>query len=129
MAGGDPPPANAACTTPPAAPTGLTAIGVDGPAIALAWTDKSAVEDGYEVQRSTDGATFSHLANLPANSTSYRDAAVASNTTYWYRVRAKKDGGPRTAPKTATAATPPPQPPTPPGPPPDPAGAAAFPSV
>src|SRR3989442_1105649 len=96
---------NTTCATPPAAPTGLTAIGVDGPAIALAWTDKSAVEDGYEVQRSTDGATFSHLANLPANSTSYRDAAVASNTTYWYRVRAKKDGGSSDVSNSASAAT------------------------
>jgi len=104
-AGGDSPPSNTACTTPPAAPTGLTATGVDGPAIALAWTDKSAVEDGYEVQRSTDGATFSHLANLPANSTSYRDAAVASNTTYWYRVRAKKDGGSSDVSNSASAAT------------------------
>ena len=57
------------------------------------------------MQRSTDGATFSHLANLPANSTSYRDAAVASNTTYWYRVRAKKDGGSSDVSNSASAAT------------------------
>ena len=91
--GGDSPPSNTDCTTPPAAPTGFTATGVDGPTIDLAWTDNTAVEDGYEMQRSTDGVTFSHLGDLPANNTSSHDGSVTSNTTYWYRVRAKKDGG------------------------------------
>lgn len=67
--GGESPPSNTGCTTPPAAPTGVTATGVDGPTIDLTWTDKAAAEDGYEVQRSTDGVTFSHLSNLPMSST------------------------------------------------------------
>src|SRR6266581_2007700 len=87
--GGDSPPSNSDCTTPPAAPTALTATGVDGPAIDLTWTDKSVVEDGYQVLRATDGVTFSAVAELPANSTSYHDVAVSSTTTYWYQVRAK----------------------------------------
>jgi hypothetical protein len=91
--GGDSPPSNTDCTTAPAAPAGFTATGVDGPTIDLAWTDNTAVEDGYEMQRSTDGVTFSHLSDLSANNTSSHDGSVTSNTTYWYRVRAKKDGG------------------------------------
>src|SRR6266571_3184717 len=91
--GGDSPPSNSDCTTPPAAPTALTATGVDGPAIDLTWTDKSVVEDGSQVLRATDGVTFSAVAELPANSTSYHDVGVSSTTTYWYQVRAKKDGG------------------------------------
>lgn len=91
--GGNSPPSNSDCTAPPAAPTGLTATGVDGPATDLAWTDKSAVEDGYQVLRATDGVTFTAVADLPANSTSYHDGGVSSTTTYWYHVRAKKDGG------------------------------------
>lgn len=87
---------NTACATtpasPPAAPTGLTATGLDGPAIDLAWTDNSAVEDGYEVRRSADGVTFSAVATVPANSTNYRDGGVSENKTYWYVVRAMKDG-------------------------------------
>ena len=90
---GDSPPSNTDCTAPPAAPTDLRATGVDGPAIDLAWMDKSSVEDGYEVQRSRDGVAFSPLADLPANSASYRDTRVTLNTTYWYEVRAKRDGG------------------------------------
>ena len=92
-AGGESPPSNTDCTTPPAAPTGLTAMGLDEPVIDLAWTDNSAVEDGYEVQRSTDGVTFNAVAELPANTTSYRDVGVITNTTHSYQVRAKKDGG------------------------------------
>lgn len=91
-AGGDSPPSAADCTTPPAGPSGLTATtapqGID-----LTWTDNSAVEDGYQVQRAPDGVSFSALADLPANSTSYHDAGATTNATYWYRVRAKKDGG------------------------------------
>jgi hypothetical protein len=91
--GGDSPPSNTDCTAPPAAPTGLAATGLDGPAIDLAWTDNSGVEDGYEVRRSTDGMAFSAVAGVPANSTTYSDAGVSENTTYWYIVRGKKDGG------------------------------------
>jgi len=93
-AGGDSPPSNADCTAPPAAPTGLTATAeADQPAIDLAWKDNSAVEDGYEVLR--DDGIFGRwlVANLPANTTSYRDASVGNITTYEYHVRAKKDGG------------------------------------
>jgi hypothetical protein len=91
-ASGDSPPSNTDCTTPPSGPTSLTATSADQE-VDLAWTDNSVVEDGYEVQRSADGVAFSGVADLPANSASYRDAAAASNTRYWYRVRAKKDGG------------------------------------
>jgi len=93
-AGGDSPPSNADCTAPPAAPTGLTATAeADQPAIDLVWKDNSAVEDGYEVRR--DDGIFGRwlVANLPANTTSYRDASVGNITTYEYHVRAKKDAG------------------------------------
>jgi fibronectin type III domain protein len=89
---GDSPPSNTDCTTPPAGPTSLTATGADQE-VDLAWTDKSAVEDGYELRRSTDGVTYGAVASVPSNSTTYRDGSVSENTTYWYIVRAKKDGG------------------------------------
>ncbi len=91
--GGDSPPSNTDCTTPPAAPSGLTATAlVDQPSIDLTWKDNSGVEDGFEVLRDA-GYGWSAVAELPANSTSYRDASAGSNTTYSYHVRAKKDGG------------------------------------
>lgn len=103
-AAGDSPPSNTDCTTPPAAPTALTATAADGPAIDLAWTDNSAVEDGYEVLRATDGLTFSTVANLPANSAHHRDVGVNSTISYAYRVQAKKDNGFSDLSNTATVA-------------------------
>jgi fibronectin type 3 domain-containing protein len=90
---GDSPPSNTACTTPPAEPTALTASGVDQQTIALRWSDNSAVEDGYALSRHANDGVPSIVIDLPANSTSYRDSGVRSNTTYWYLVHAKKDGG------------------------------------
>ena len=88
---GESPPSNTDCTTPPAAPTGLTASGLDGPAVTLAWADNSAVASGFEVRRSTDGVTFAVIGTV--YQTTYVDGAVIENTTYWYAVRARKDGG------------------------------------
>ena len=48
-AGGEAAPSNAGCTTPPAAPTNLTATWSDAQTVTLGWTDNSAVEDGYQV--------------------------------------------------------------------------------
>ena len=92
---GDSPPSTTDCTTPPAAPTALTAAGAGGAAIDLTWADNSAAEDGYEVGRWVDATCClpTVIANLPANATSYHDADVTINTKYWYSVRAKKDGG------------------------------------
>ena len=90
-AGGNSSPSSIACTTPPAAPSGLRAQtaqqGID-----LAWTDNSSVEDGYQVQRSGDGVNFLVLADLPGSGATYHDV-TATNATYWYRVVAQKDGG------------------------------------
>jgi hypothetical protein len=37
--------------------------------------------------------TFTELARLPANTSSFLQAGVGSGTTYWYRVVATRDGG------------------------------------
>ena len=108
-ASGDSAPSNADCTAPPAGPTNLTANAAPQGRIDLTWADNSGVEDGYKLERNTGGA-FTPLATLPANTTSYHDAAVSTGTTYWYRVRATKDGGSsdvsNTASATATATCP-----------------------
>lgn len=84
---------NTDCTTPPAAPGNLSASAAAAGGINLLWADNSRTEDGYEIQRSSDGVTFGTIADLGANSTSYNDAGVTANTSLWYRVRAKKEGG------------------------------------
>jgi hypothetical protein len=104
-------PSNAACTSPPAAPTNLTATTVDAETIELTWNDNSAVEDGYQVwfyyeyfycpcgeiggcnSGSEMGETV--VADLPANSTTHRVPALvaACNVVSFYYIRATKDGG------------------------------------
>jgi len=89
---GDAPASNTACTAFPFAPTNLVAKAVDGQTIDLTWTDNSAFEDGYEVQRCCQTGWIV-VANLPANAVSYRDGGLVPNVRYYYTVRAKKDQG------------------------------------
>jgi hypothetical protein len=95
---GDSPPSPVKCTAIPARPTDLTTKSVDAQTIDVGWKDNSSFEDGYELQRAPGNewwstGPWSVVATLPANAESYRDAGLTTNTRYWYRVRALKDGG------------------------------------
>ena len=68
----------------------------DRNAAILSWSDRTSNEDavgGFQLQRSTNAA-FSSVVNidLPANTSTYTNTGLASNTKYWYRVRAKVGG-------------------------------------
>lgn len=89
----------------PAAPTGLTATARSASGIALAWTDNSADETGFQIERSADGVTFVQAATVGANATSYVDSGLAASTTYAYRVRAYNSGGASAYSNTASATT------------------------
>lgn len=97
---------------PPAAPSGLSATAVNETAISLGWTDNANDEDDYSVERSSDGVSFSVIATLGANATSYSDSGLTSGATYFYRVSASNLGGPSGYSNVASATTPAPQPPT-----------------
>jgi hypothetical protein len=98
-------PSNVDCTYLPTGPTNLVANAVGTDAVDLTWSDNSVVEDGYDVERSETGDNpFILVATVEANSTAYRDAGVSVNTTYWYRVWAKRDGGRSGIPSTPIAA-------------------------
>ena len=87
-------PSNADCTTPPAGPVALTATAGVNHRIDVTWIDNSVIEDAYQVQRAeAEAGPYHTVATLAANSTSHEDYPSAGNTTFWYRVRAKKDGG------------------------------------
>jgi hypothetical protein len=78
---------NVDCTYLLATPSGLTVTAVSGEAVELAWTDNSAHEDGYDVERvETGGWPFTTVATVAANTATYRDASVSANKTYTYRV-------------------------------------------
>lgn len=86
-------PSTAACTTPPATPTNVAVSAPTGGGLDVTWSDVSAVEQGYEVQRATDNYVFATVGTAPANATRFHDATASFDVRYWYRVRATKDGG------------------------------------
>ena len=93
-------------TDPPAAPSGLTATTFDHQRIDLAWTDNADNEDGFEVERSTDGgATFTQIDVTGLNVVSYQDSALAATTEYCYRVRAYNSIGESAYTATVCATT------------------------
>ena len=60
---------------------------LSGPVL-VRWSDNSMGEDGFKLERSTDGTNFSPLVTLTQpNLTSYPDEDVVPGTTYTYRVK------------------------------------------
>ena len=59
-----------------------------GAQLTLTWTDNANNESGYRIERKIGGGTYSEIAVLPSNSTSYTDLNLAGSTTHCYRVRA-----------------------------------------
>ncbi|NND44559.1 MAG: hypothetical protein HKN58_04495 [Xanthomonadales bacterium] len=84
---------DAPATNPPNAPSGLVATANGSDTIDLDWLDNSGDETSFVVQSSPDGAGWSDLAALAANTTSYSDNGLAPETTRHYRVRAENGAG------------------------------------
>ncbi|HEX6629032.1 MAG TPA: fibronectin type III domain-containing protein [Gemmatimonadaceae bacterium] len=83
---------SAATLLGPRPPTALSATAASGTRINLAWTDNSTDESGFRVERAPDvnGApgTFTLIASVAANVTTYGNTGLVIGTRYWYRVRA-----------------------------------------
>ncbi|MFN8354964.1 MAG: fibronectin type III domain-containing protein [Spirosomataceae bacterium] len=79
--------------TIPRPPSALTATAVSSSQIDLAWTDNATDETGFEIERSPDGTTFTKIADVVANATTYQNTGLTASTRYWYRVRAKNSAG------------------------------------
>jgi hypothetical protein len=97
---GPPPP------SPPAAPSNLAATAASPSSIALSWTDNSSNETDFVLEYATSSnGTFSALATLGANTTSYTHTGLPQGTPYWYRVKAINGNGSSAWSNTATATT------------------------
>src|SRR6266480_4088647 len=91
---GDSPASPIACTAPPAAPTDLVAtLASDGQTVDLAWTDNSAVEDGYEVWADDGYGDWYSIVSLGPNATNFRYEGDPFAYSYGFAVVAVKDGG------------------------------------
>jgi fibronectin type 3 domain-containing protein len=98
----------ASVTTPfslPAAPTNLVAIATSPNSISLAWRDNALNETGNVVERSTAGGSFSVIASLPENNTSFLSVRLSENTNYTFRIRVINPAGASPYSNTATATT------------------------
>ncbi|MVM30693.1 hypothetical protein GO755_11680 [Spirosoma sp. HMF4905] len=79
---------------PPVAPANLAATPASATQINLTWADQSANETGFEVERGTSQTgTFTKIADLPANTTTYQDQGLIPAANYCYRLRAKNTIG------------------------------------
>ena len=93
-------------TNPPAAPTGLAAVAVATNQINLFWTDHASDEQGFQLERSTNGVDFSPFAVVGVNVTNRSDIGLAPQQTYHYRVRAYNAAGVSPDSNLASATTP-----------------------
>lgn len=78
--------------TVPAAPSNLT-LSTTKRKIRLNWTDNSNNETGFKIERSTDGANFTQIVTVAANTISYQNTGLTSGVLYYYRVRATNSAG------------------------------------
>ena len=71
------------------APSDLTATAFSSSQIDLTWTDNSSAETAFSIERKGGNlGSFSEIATVAADSTSYSDTGLDANTPYYYRVRA-----------------------------------------
>jgi titin len=71
----------------------LAATSVEAHGVSLAWSDNSFNEDGFTMQRSTDGVNWTEFMTFDPDSTSHTDYGLDEGTTYLYRVAALNTAG------------------------------------
>jgi alpha-tubulin suppressor-like RCC1 family protein/subtilisin family serine protease len=96
----------AVTTAPPNAPSGLFANAVSGSQINLTWVDNSTNETNFKIERKIGvTGTYTQIALVAANATSYSSKNLSTGTQYFYRVRATNSGGDSAYSNEANATT------------------------
>ncbi len=92
-AAGDSAPSEDNATTLLAAPSNLSADAASSSRIDLSWTDHSSVESGFKIEQKVgSGGTYTEIAVVGANVSTYSHTGLETSTTYYYRVKAYKGG-------------------------------------
>jgi titin len=91
----------------PNPPSNLIASASSCSEVSLIWQDNSDNEDGFKVERKIEGGSYSFLATLPSNKTTYTDTTVLGNTKYYYIIYAFNSYGVSTSSNEFMVITPP----------------------
>jgi fibronectin type 3 domain-containing protein len=84
----------AGMTSVPNGPYGLSVAAAGAGSLQLNWYDSAVNETEFVVERATSpNGTYSVVATLAANTTSWLDSGLSSGTTYYYQVFAANDVG------------------------------------
>ena len=89
----------------PQSASNLQATSTSSSSIDLSWTDNSSDEDGFHIERSTDGNNFNIVATTGADAISYTDNGLSASTTYFYRIVAYNTTGDANPSNTSSATT------------------------
>jgi len=92
------------CTGIPA-PSSLSATAQSSSNILLGWNDNSSSEDGFAIERSDDGSSWSALTTVAANASNYNNSGLSPAQTWFYRLRAFEAGDVSAWSITASATT------------------------
>lgn len=91
---------------PPSAPSALVATSISSAQVDLTWSDNSNNETGFQIERSlTSGSGYALIVTTAPNATSYSNAGLTANTSYFYRVRATNASGSSAYTAVSTALT------------------------
>ena len=93
-------------TTPPAAPTSLTATSNSASSVTLNWVNNATNQSGFKIERSTGNASnFAQIAVAGVGALSFTDTTVNPFTQYYYRIRATNAIGDSAYSNNANATT------------------------
>ncbi|HKK17270.1 MAG TPA: fibronectin type III domain-containing protein, partial [Opitutales bacterium] len=84
-----------------ASPTGAATTTISDTELQVSWTDNSASEDGYRIERRPSGGSYSVITTVAANTQFFDDNALAPATGYDYRITAFNTTGDSTAIETS----------------------------
>ncbi|MDP4208993.1 MAG: T9SS type A sorting domain-containing protein [Bacteroidota bacterium] len=77
----------------PASPTNLSATTVSNGGVDLTWTDNSANETSFNIERSSDAINWVIIKSVAANISGYSDTGLPMSSNYYYRVAALNNYG------------------------------------
>jgi PKD repeat protein len=86
----------------------LSASGATPDTIRLTWQDNTYNEDGWRIDYSTDGASWTELTTVATDSTSYNHVGLSGGTTLYYRIQAYRGASATSEWSNTVSATTPP---------------------